>query len=434
MASLESSDCNNTVDISMFFNKYVLIEHPGRRRVAEAIPGILTALGILGTFVGLVAGLNNVDIADNALMKASLQQLMNGLHVAFYTSVYGVLLSIIWTIADRILLERHISKIQEFVQIFRQWVPAIGTNDILKSMLEYNKEQTFSLKHLSTDLALEISKSLAENIVPSMGKTFTDAMDSNLVPSLYKMEKVITNFANIASANQTEGLNNVVDSFIKNMNRSLEGQFDNLAKTISEVCEWQKIVTLDMDMFIKEIKTSTKNQREVNTYAEDIIANITRHMETLNAANDKLLANLDSLGNLSAVISDQSGKNYVLINEVNEKQAAFYKNANSYSESVREQIDRLVASWGQMTFNLKILNENLVNSMKEFSEKTHEGLHTTFGIFDDQLSNIAHRLSSTISEIQDAVDELPGVIIEFKNVMQAVRFVEEAASEEELKG
>lgn len=59
---------------------------------AEYAPILLTSVGILGTFTGIVAGLLNFDI-DN--IDSSISTLLGGMKTAFLTSVIGVALSIL---------------------------------------------------------------------------------------------------------------------------------------------------------------------------------------------------------------------------------------------------------------------------------------------------------------------------------------------------
>lgn len=71
--------------------------------VAAQVPGSLTGLGILGTFVGLLMGLRNVNFntVDGALI--SVQTILSGIDTAFYTSLAGLIMSIIFNISNNIL-------------------------------------------------------------------------------------------------------------------------------------------------------------------------------------------------------------------------------------------------------------------------------------------------------------------------------------------
>ncbi len=60
-------------------------------RFLEIAPNLLTSLGILGTFVGIVIGLLDFDTAN---IDASISNLLEGLKTAFITSLAGMSASI----------------------------------------------------------------------------------------------------------------------------------------------------------------------------------------------------------------------------------------------------------------------------------------------------------------------------------------------------
>lgn len=64
-------------------NKLVL-----QRRTIESLPSVLSTLGVLGTFIGITAGLVKFDTGD---LDSSIPLLLSGLQTAFFTSLAGML-------------------------------------------------------------------------------------------------------------------------------------------------------------------------------------------------------------------------------------------------------------------------------------------------------------------------------------------------------
>lgn len=67
----------------------LIIQH---KRLIEYFPSIISTLGVLGTFFGITIGLIGFDTAD---LNASIPKLLEGLKTAFFTSLLGMLGSII---------------------------------------------------------------------------------------------------------------------------------------------------------------------------------------------------------------------------------------------------------------------------------------------------------------------------------------------------
>lgn len=89
----------NTVlpDIEETFNEDALSIKIWRSAINQ-IPETLTGIGILGTFVGLIIGVGSIGFSSVAAAITSLQTLISGIQIAFYTSIVGLILSILFNL------------------------------------------------------------------------------------------------------------------------------------------------------------------------------------------------------------------------------------------------------------------------------------------------------------------------------------------------
>lgn len=90
------------------------------QNVVLQIPGTLTGLGILGTFVGLVTGINSVGFSSVEAALDSISTLLGGIEAAFYTSISGVILSIVFNILNRMLWNTMLREYGVFVDAFHK--------------------------------------------------------------------------------------------------------------------------------------------------------------------------------------------------------------------------------------------------------------------------------------------------------------------------
>lgn len=88
-------------DIDDYVNEEALAMRSWQSVVSQ-IPGTLTGLGILGTFVGLIIGIKGIGFSTVNTALGSVQTLLSGIQVAFYTSIAGVILSTLFNILYRI--------------------------------------------------------------------------------------------------------------------------------------------------------------------------------------------------------------------------------------------------------------------------------------------------------------------------------------------
>jgi ABC-type transporter Mla subunit MlaD len=88
----------DSVDPSIAFEPSNLLPSGYNGRLDAAAPGLFTAIGIVGTFVGLILGFLRVNPAE---ANTSIAPLLGGMVVAFLNSLLGVALSIWWSYGSR---------------------------------------------------------------------------------------------------------------------------------------------------------------------------------------------------------------------------------------------------------------------------------------------------------------------------------------------
>ena len=95
------------------------------RGVVLQIAGTLTALGLLGTFLGLATGISGVKYGSLEDTVAGVETMLRGITTAFYTSIAGVILSIIFNAVYRIVWNMTLRQLQLFIERFHMIVHAI---------------------------------------------------------------------------------------------------------------------------------------------------------------------------------------------------------------------------------------------------------------------------------------------------------------------
>ncbi len=157
-----------------------LLNQVGMNYYNSAISGTMTGLGILGTFIGLSIGLGSFNGNDIYTISDNVGPLLDGMKVAFHTSVYGILFSLVFQFAYRSLMADAYDKLQEFLAAFRECVEPMvnNTDDNAKAMLVYQANMANSMKQM-TELLKGESREQAESL-DKMVQRFTAQMEQNL--------------------------------------------------------------------------------------------------------------------------------------------------------------------------------------------------------------------------------------------------------------
>lgn len=139
----------NTCDIEDYINEE-LLDKVGCSFFNSGISGTMTGLGILGTFIGLSLGLGSFSEDDIYTISDNVGPLLSGMKVAFHTSVYGIIFSLIFNFVYRSIMADAYGKLNSFLDVFRQCaMPPAGSGDEnTAAMLVYQANTANYMKQL----------------------------------------------------------------------------------------------------------------------------------------------------------------------------------------------------------------------------------------------------------------------------------------------
>lgn len=126
-------------DVEDYINEETLFYQSWQGVLAQ-IPGTLTGLGILGTFLGLITGIGDISISSVDATVESIQLLLNGIEIAFYTSIAGVALSIIYNFINKTTWNIMNRELAVFLNRFhKQVIPTV------QEQMRYRERHEFQL-------------------------------------------------------------------------------------------------------------------------------------------------------------------------------------------------------------------------------------------------------------------------------------------------
>ena len=122
---------NGECDVIGFINSNTAIQSPGHSQFAEIIPGLMTSLGILGTFFGLVRGVSALQIQGATLeqMQQSIAVLIEGMNSAFNTSIAGVICAVVFQLLRRLVIASTTTTLNHFINTCQCTVSKPYTQD-----------------------------------------------------------------------------------------------------------------------------------------------------------------------------------------------------------------------------------------------------------------------------------------------------------------
>lgn len=210
-------------EIEEFLNEEELDNHI-HKRLLELVPDILTSLGILGTFVGLVWGLKSFDPGSYDTMTTSVSSLVGGIKVAFLTSIYGISFSIIYNYGIKSAYSSMTENLQAFLERFHAYVIPTAENESRNLLVATQKKQS------------EAMSQMAEQFSSQMAQSF----EKVITPTFQKMNNSLDMLVATVTQNQEEAMRVILDEFLREMNSSFKLQFRDFNDALAEMKRAQK--------------------------------------------------------------------------------------------------------------------------------------------------------------------------------------------------
>lgn len=226
-----------------------LLDQVGKTYFNSAVSGTLTGLGILGTFLGLTMGMSSFSGNDIFTISDNIAPLLDGMKVAFHTSVYGIFFSLVFNFVYRSLMADSYEKLADFTEVFKEYVaPEVNTTDEnTRAMLIYQANMANSLKAM-----LELLRG--------------NAME------------------------QTKGVEQIVNSFTSRLSESMGADFGNIGKALNQACTAQETYAQNF----RRLEESTKMLLEASQAMSDTMH---QTLEEQNRIEEQLSKTCEDLSN-----------------------------------------------------------------------------------------------------------------------------------------
>ncbi|MBQ4482400.1 MAG: MotA/TolQ/ExbB proton channel family protein [Lachnospiraceae bacterium] len=383
-------------DIEQYIG-YDLIDSVIHRDRMNQVAGVMTGLGILGTFIGLSLGLQSFNTGTTAEITNSIEPLMNGIKVAFHTSIYGMVFSLVFNYVYRKRLDDAESAVRDFIGAYKKYVMPDTTTDGVNRLMELQQQQTEAIISLSDTVAHQLSEGLKELLEPQFDR-FAETIDS---------------FARLATKNQMDQLRLVVGAFIDEMNRSLGGSLGRLSETINSTLALQESNDRQMrEIFEKNVSTA-ENVNAIAVQTKEVAGALRSYTENVQQLEKRSTETLE------------------LIRQSTEKQQAVLNGAGQYISDLtayRKSLDMSVTA-----FDARLKSqEDRIKELQKLTEAVPREVNDTFNIINENLQVVENHFKDTIESINQTLNKVPDLVdYSYRDIDQGLSRL--ARSMEELR-
>ena len=150
-----------TVPAEMFFSYTSLVEVPLKTEFFKHLPGILTGLGIIGTFLGLIVGLGQFDVTQATRPgNDATDVLIDSVYKAFFVSLLAIAFAMLITALEKGMLNAQIARVTRVCETLDHLFDAGAGEEYLSRLVQASEESATQTTQLKDALVSEISEVL----------------------------------------------------------------------------------------------------------------------------------------------------------------------------------------------------------------------------------------------------------------------------------
>jgi len=411
-----------------YFNETRILSKEINIRYWHALPGIFVGLGVLGTFVGLTFGLSRFDTGSSKKIEESIKSLLSGMGTAFLTSVWGLLISIVFSWYEK----NQFRKVSTVLSFLNRKINKLFT---LTTQEKIAIEQTDQINNMSVALQ-NFSTDLADRFNIAMDSIMATRLDhlNSIVGKLYaegeNATKQIISEIKASSENISDRLRESIGNImIEKLSPSLENVADsisNLVPIVESLRDEKKEASLEaitklVDDFKKSLTDSTKEEMErlshlIGKAGESLFA-FPSHMEGM-------MKTLDEKSNQIKKLLEQASSQAesALGQRLNEMERFFENITKKFNEQLENQQMRIKQTSDEMKENTTkaakdfgLVIKDLQDNVKQLLEKQQENTINVDKIINNSASILkegevlSQAMKKTIESVSNILTQIQGI-------------------------
>lgn len=366
-------------------------------KLRQASPGLMTSLGILGTFCGIFLALHPLDFSPGS-RNESIEKLLDGMTIAFVTSLLGLFSAIVFRIVVSDKLHTSIPPEQKEVldrlDSIKHSIAGEGDTSLVTQMQKLRDENRDGFKKLD-GLAETIRGALVNNLEQLIqdlreiiGRQLGDAL-SKLIESIEKA--LIKQFGKtfIEFNEATQALKKWQEDHRDQVER-LTQAFDQTAQQISQIASDCEKIPATMSQ-LTEILAITDTQLNALNQAAETFA---RMREQAEQALPLIKEHLDKIGSdLSVSAQGFAGLEETIRNTFRNAEEEARRVARQHSENVQQIVSGMRETFEQEQRNVA---EKVSGIVGETSQKLEHLLLRITRAFGENMLSIAQKCEEAI--------------------------------------
>lgn len=401
----------NTIDAEYFFNASTLAAGITESRLVAAVPGFLTALGVIGTFAGLQLGLSGLNLDQNDLGAASsqIQRIIDSASVAFLTSVWGIGTSVLFNLFEKAIeqsLRKRISRLQARID---RLFPRIRSEQQLISIEDHGRESREVLQGLAEKIGNRMQEAVLD-MSERLNESITSSLANVLGPAVDKLVTASSDLSNRQANSSEDVLRSLVGTFVERVGAQADQQRELMASASSEMKAATAHLTGSLQDFLIKMEEQLASMRDNQSQLlERVSGTVQTHVQEtgrLVTQGETLASKIHDMGeSLASIGEDLRGSSDSM-----RQSAALLDRTTKQIQTALEQFSGVLAAstrstqaYVDETRNLvSVINESLafLGEFEGRTKQTTESLRTVVATVETGLQRLEQNQEKFLAGMQ----------------------------------
>lgn len=421
-----------------FFTEQSLVDGPLRTEFYKHLPGMLTGLGIIGTFSGLILGLQGFEVSDDAKkVRESLATLIQSVGGAFLVSGAAIFLAMVVTLVEKALINRLYTATERLCGLIDSLFDAGAGEEYLQRLVEAaetSATQTMQMKEsLVTDLKQVLTELTQQQIATmtatsqQLGQNIADSLKEGLKEPLDRISNAVQVVGNSQGDAMNRLLTDVLSSFAAKMEGMFGGQLQGMNELLSETARTISTAAQRFDQMASEIREAGSGASEAMARRMDEA--LTQMQAQQAAASEQMRVFIDQMkSDMAKGQSESFERTAAMMKELADTTGALVRGLqdqaqNSHEDHARRQL--------QATEQMRDFLKELTIMM---SASQAASVEATQALVEDLKAQALGAQQEGAAQQRQATDQMRSFVDQVKADAAAGRQATEQATDSMVKG
>jgi hypothetical protein len=323
------------------------------RELYGTIPGILTGLGLLFTFIAILLALIHVRVDDKTREVKGMAELIAGLSGKFVSSIAALFAATVFTFFEKRQFHRLDRSVHGLADAVGGVLPVLTPTHLLVELQKDISEQSVAFRSFNADLSGRLKQSFSESMGPTLQRMVGAMEDLNQLlrsAEAAKSDTISETLAGMVSrleGSLTQALTSMGEQFTSSLSGSTMTQFSRLTESLAgaaSVLEQMNAHNQATQSALAELVSFAKNsateQMALGRSQIEDLTNVLRSMLTqIEQATGSSVNNMGAA--LTALMSDLSSK----VTELTEQSRTAMTQTSQASADAAKSVLKSASDW-----------------------------------------------------------------------------------------